>query len=171
VETIAMARKNAPGSVERLLKLLQSDSAYLRLSALDLLLLQPTDATLVPLLEPFARDPDPELRASAIRALMSHDAARWTAAGLADDDPFVRMETFSFVKDVSLLTPAAIERDLADTLAYKNPPTDGLVHLITVRHRRHELKEARALVDLLEKVALPFEKKRLDLDEVKRRLQ
>jgi hypothetical protein len=171
VETIALARKNAPGSVERLVKLLQSDSAYLRLSALDLLLLQPADPSLPPKLEPFARDPDPALRASAIRALTSYDAARWTAAGLADDDPFVRMETFSFVKDVSLLTPAAIERDLADTLAYKNPPTDGLVHLITVRHRRHELKEARALVDLLEKVALPFEKKRLDLDEVKRRLQ
>jgi hypothetical protein len=171
VEAIALGRKSAPGAGDRLVKLLDSDSAYLQASALDLLLLQPPDGKRAPLLERFARSDDPQLRAPAIRALMSYDAPRWAAIGLGDAHPFVRMETFSFIKDVSLLTPAAIDRDLADTLAYKRPPVDGLVHLITVRHRRHELKEAQALLDLLERIALPHERARLGIEAVRARLQ
>jgi hypothetical protein len=166
VETIFVGRKG--GSVDRLLS---SDSVYLQNSALDLLLLQPADPKLTSMLEPFAKSEHPELRASAIRALLSYDAPRWAAIGLADAHPFVRMEIFSFIKDVSLLTPDAIARELADTLAYKNPPVDGLVHLITVRHKRHELKEARALLELLERYATPAERARLDLDAVRARLQ
>lgn len=174
VETIALGRRSAPGAGERLTQLLGDDNGrYLQSSALDLLVLQPPDARWIPLLQPLASSPDPQLRALAIRALQTHDPehrAQWIALGLADAHAYVRMETFSFVKEVSLLPPAAIERDLADTLAHKNPPTDGLVHLITVRHRRGELKEALALVELLAAIALPSERARLDLDGVRTRI-
>jgi hypothetical protein len=123
---------------------------------------------------PLARDADPQLRSIAIRALERHDAqgARgWIALGLADAHPFVRLETFSMVRDPSLLTPEAIERDLADTLAHQQPPTAGLQHLITVRHRRGELREALALVDLLTRVALPHERNGLHLTDVRARIQ
>ena len=75
------------------------------------------------------------------------------------------------VRDVATLTPAAIERDLADTLAYANPPTAGLVHLITVRHRRGEFREALALIGTLARIALPFEQEGLHLPEVRARLE
>jgi hypothetical protein len=176
VETIALARKRAAGAGERLLRLLADEKAghYLHASVIDLLMEQPSDARWVTALAPFADGDDVELRGLALRALVTLDATerrRWVERGLADAHPYVRMETFAAVKDPALLTAAAIERELSDTLAYKNPPTDGLVHLITVRHRRGELKEALALLDLLERVALPSERARLDLDGVRGRLR
>ncbi len=176
VRTIALGRRSAPGATERLAALLVDEESgrYLRASALDLLALQRPDAQLIPLLAPLAGDADPERRALAIRALQIHDAAHlahWVQLGLADAHPYVRMETFSFCKDMSLLTPAAIDRDLADTLAYKNPPSDGLVHLITVRHRRGEIREALSLLELLDRYSLPSERARLDLDGVRARLR
>lgn len=174
VRTIALARRRAPGATERLLALLDEPSAYLRASALDLLVIQPPDARVAPRLAPLARDEDPQLRSIAIRALEHHDAAgraRWIALGLADAHPFVRMETFSMVRDVATLPPEAIERALADTLAHMQPPTAGLVHLITVRHRRGELREALALVQLLARIALPYERDGLHLPDVRARLE
>ncbi|HEX3345459.1 MAG TPA: multiheme c-type cytochrome, partial [Polyangiaceae bacterium] len=168
VETIAMARKVAPGAVERLAKLLTDPTTvpYLKASALDLLLLQPHDASLVPMVAPYATDPDPYLRARAIRLLDELDPpgrARWRAMGLADAHPYVRMETFSMVKDVETLSSQAIDRQLADVLEYMSPPTDGVVHVLTVRHRRGELREAEALVGLLERITLPRERQHLNL--------
>ncbi|MEO7093076.1 MAG: multiheme c-type cytochrome [Polyangiales bacterium] len=175
VEAIALARKKAPGSTERLVKLLTDPTTvtFLKASALDLLVIQPADPKLVAVLEPFVTSTDPNLRAIALRALDKHDPAgrpRWRALGLADAHPFVRMEVFSFIEDVETLTPAAIAHDLEDTLAFKSPPTDGLVHLITVRHKRHELPEAIELVDLLQRVATARESRGLNLPAVRARL-
>ncbi len=176
VETIALARKKAPGAAARLAKLLTDHDTvgYLKASALDLLdVLQP-DPMLVPVLVPYATDPDPYLRASAIRALDAYDPAgreRWRALGLADAHPYVRMETFTLVKDPASLTPKAIDRELSDVLASMSPPTDGLVHLTTVRHKRGELREALQLVDLLDRITLPREKERLHLQDVRARLE
>src|SRR5207248_11399640 len=144
--------KRAPGATPRLVALLGDPTSvpYLKASALDLLVLQPPDATIVSFLEPYAHDADPNLRAIAVRALDHHDAAgraRWRELGLSDAHPFVRMETFSMIKEVETLAPAAIDGNLADVMAYMSPPTDGLVHLVTVRHRRHELREALGLLD------------------------
>ena len=177
VQTIALGRKSAPGATDSLVALLTKPRAgtYLQASALDLLVIQPHDPRLVPTLTPFARDPEPYLRASAIRALDAHDVesgrAAWRTLGLSDAHPYVRMETFSLVKDVTTLSPEAIDRNLEDVLAYMSPPTDGIVHLITVRHRRGELRQALALVDVLERVTLPREQQRLNLDEVRARIR
>ena len=129
VETIALGRKKAPGAAtQRLVALLtkHDTGTYLQASALDLLDVQPRDPALVATLAPFARDPDPYLRAAAIRALETHDdpAARpgWLTLGLADAHPFVRLETFSMVKDVKTLSPEQLDRELADVLAYMSPP-------------------------------------------------
>ncbi len=174
VRTIALARKRAPGATQRLLALLDEPSAYLRASALDLLVIQPPDASVVPRVAPFASDGDPQLRSIAIRALDHHDAGgrkRWIELGLADPHPFVRLETFSMVNDPGQLDAAAFERDLADTLAHQQPPTSGLVHLITLRHRRGEFRDALALVELLERIALPHERDGLHLPDVRERLE
>jgi hypothetical protein len=172
VETIAVARKKAPGAAGRLAALLTDPSTvtYLKASALDLLLLQPPDASLVATVAPYATDPDPYLRASAIRVLDQVDPtgrARWRAMGLADAHPYVRMETFSMIKDVQTLSPPDIDRDLADVLQYMSPPTDGVVHILTVRHRRGELREALAMVDLLGKIMLLREREHMNLEEVR----
>lgn len=176
VETIALARKKAPGAAARLAKLLtdRDTVSYLKASALDLLDLLPPDASLVPVLQPYASDPDPYLRASAIRALDAYDPAgrdRWRSLGLADAHPYVRMEAFTLFKDPRTLTPQAIERQLGDVLESMSPPTDGLVHLITVRHRRGELREALQLLELLDRIALPREKERLHLKDVRARIE
>jgi len=174
VRAIALGRKRAPGATAALLPLLDESSAYLRASALDLLVIQPPDAGLVPRLARFAKGPDPQLRSIAIRALEHHDAAgraRWIALGLADSHPFVRMETFSMVKDVELLPPEAVARDLADTLAYKQPPTDGLVHLITVRRKRGEIAQALEVLQILERIALEREQRMLHVSEVRARFE
>jgi hypothetical protein len=175
VQTVAMARKAAPGSTERLLGLLADDKSghYLQASALDLLVIQPEDARVIAAVEPLARSSDPQLRALAIRVLDRHDKARraqWLQTGLSDAHPYVRMETFGMVKDMPLFTPEAIARELDDTLAYKQPPVPGLVHLITVRHRRGEIHEALALLDLLVRVTVPRERQTLGLDHVRQRL-
>ena len=176
VQTIAMARKTAPGAAIGLGRMLADRDTvpYLKASALDLLLLQPPDAGLVETVAPYATDPDPSLRSSAIRVLDAYDPAgraRWRAMGLADPHPYVRMETFSMIKDVETLTPQAIERQLADVMEYMSPPTDGVVHVLTVRHRRGELREALALVNLLERIMLPRERERLNLQEVRARIE
>lgn len=176
VRTVALARNKAPDATARLARLLEDpdSGAYLRASALDLVLLQPPDAKLAPLLERFTRDASPQLRACAIRALMLHDPAgraRWQALGLGDAHPFVRMETFAQVSDFSTLTPEQIERETDDALAYAQPATWALVHLITVRHRRGQLREALALADRLKRAALPREQESLHLADVRARLQ
>jgi hypothetical protein len=176
VESVALARKSAPGAAARLVKILADPTSvtYLQASALDLLAVQPHDPGLVPAITPFATSPDPYLRASALRALDVHDdagRARWRAEGLADAHPYVRMEAFSLYKDVRALPPAAIDRQLADVMAFMSPPTDGLVHLVTVRHKRGELREALAVIDALEKLAVPRERQRLNLDEVRARIE
>ncbi|HTQ45297.1 MAG TPA: multiheme c-type cytochrome [Polyangiaceae bacterium] len=176
VETIALARKKAPGAPARLAKLLtdRDTVAYLKASALDLLDVLPPDPMLIPVLVPYATDADPYLRASAIRALDAYDPAgreRWRALGLADAHPYVRMEAFTLVKDPRSLTPQAIDHELSDVLETMSPPTDGLVHLITVRHKRGELREAMQLVDLLDRIALPREKERLHLNDVRARIE
>ena len=175
VETIAQARKIAPGATGRLLRLLEdkNSGSYLKASALDYLDIQPPDAAAITAITPYATGEDPNLRASAIRALDHHDPdgrKHWRELGLADAHPYVRMEIFSMIKEVETLAPAAIERNLADVLAYMSPPNDGLVHLITVRHRRGELREALALIDLLERVATPRERSGLNLESVRARL-
>jgi hypothetical protein len=81
------------------------------------------------------------------------------------------METFSMIKDVQTLTPQAIDRQLADVLQYMSPPTDGVVHVLTVRHRRGELREALSLVDLLQRLTLPREREHLNLEEVRGRIE
>jgi hypothetical protein len=176
VETIAMARRKAPGAVSRLGKMLTDPNtvAYLKVSALDLLYLQPPDGSLVDVITPYATDPDPYLRISAIRLLDQYDPtgrARWRAMGLADAHPYVRMETFSMIKDVQTLEPQAIERQLADVLEYMSPPTDGVVHVLTVRHKRGELREALALVDLLQRIMLPRERQHMNLEDVRARIE
>ncbi len=176
VATVAMARKKVPGIASKLAAMLTDPKSvtYLRASALDLLLLQPPDPTLVESLAPFASDPDPYLRAAAIRALDAYDPAgraHWRTAGLADAHPYVRMETFSMIKDVQTLAPQDIDRHLADVLQYMSPPTDGIVHVLTVRHRRGELREALAVVELLRKVMLPREREHFNLDEVRGRIE
>ena len=176
VETIAMARKKAPGTPARLAAMLSDKNTvtYLEASALDLLLLQPPDPGLVATIAPYASDPDPYLRASAIRALDVHDPAgraHWRSLGLGDSHPYVRMETFSMIKDVQTLTSEAIDRDLADVLQFMSPPTDGIVHVLTVRHRRGELREALALVGLLRRVMTPTELRRFDPDAVQSRIE
>jgi hypothetical protein len=75
------------------------------------------------------------------------------------------------IKDVQTLTPQDIDRQLADVLQYMSPPTDGIVHVLTVRHRRGELREALALTDLLGKVMLPREREHFNLDEVRARIE
>jgi hypothetical protein len=176
VETIALARKKAPGAAQRLVKLLTDRDTvqYLKASALDLLDVQPPDPTLVPALVPYATDADPYLRASAIRALDTYDRAsgdRWRSLGLADAHPYVRMEAFTLFRDPRSLAPQAIDRELSDVLQYMSPPTDGLVHLITVRHKRGELREALQLLDLLDRITVPREKERLHLQEVRGRIE
>jgi hypothetical protein len=176
VHAIATGRKAAPGAAKELTDLLADPSAgtYLEASALDLLGVQPPDASLAPVLAPYVTHADPYLRAAAIRALDVHDVpgrSRWRSAGLADPHPYVRMETFSLFKDVENLTTRDIEHNLDDILAYMSPPTDGIVHLITVRHRRGELREALDLLALLERITLPQEKRRLHLDTVRSRIQ
>lgn len=176
VDAIAGGRKAAPGATQKLLALLTDPDTgeYLRASALDLLSMQPPDATVVDVVAPYVKAPEPYLRAAAIRALDVHDPAgrqRWRRQGLEDDHPFVRMETFSLFKDVEHLTPADTERDLQDVLTYMSPPTDGIVHLVTVHHRRGELREALSLVGVLERVMLPVEKQRMHLDEVRGRIE
>jgi Cytochrome c554 and c-prime len=175
VRAVANARKRAPGASAELTRLLDDPASgtYLVASALDLLAAQPPDARLAPRLARYAADGEPQLRASAIRALATHDAAHraeWLRRGLADPHPFVRMETFALVDDVQWLAPAALERELADALAHAQPPTHRLIHLITVRHKRGELREALALVELLRQVALPREQQSLHLDDVRARL-
>jgi hypothetical protein len=176
VETIAMGRKKAPAAVARLTQMLADPNTvpYLKVSALDLLLLQPPDPSLIEAARPYATDPDPYLRASAIRLLDQVDPSRrprWRALGLADPHPYVRMETFSAVKDVQTLSPEAIDRQLADVLQYMSPPTDGVVHVLTVHHRRGELREALALIDLVQRITLPRERERLNLGEVRARIE
>lgn len=175
VEAIAVGRKRAPGATGELVALLTGADTgrYLRASALDLLVLQPPDGSVVPAVAPYVTDPDPYLRAAAIRALDVHDPRgrqHWRSLGLADAHPYVRMETFSLFKDVENLAGADIERNLDDVLATMSPPTDGLVHLITVRHRRGELREALDLLDLLDRIALPQERQRLNVDGVRARI-
>lgn len=176
VEAVALARKAAPGAALRLAKILSDRDAvpYLKASALDLLVLQRPDPGLVDTIAPYATDPDPYLRASAIRALDACDPAgrqRWRAMGLADAHPYVRMETFSMVKDVQTLQQEAITRQLADVLEYMSPPTDGVVHVITVRHRRGELREALAVMGLLQRITSPHERDQLHLDDVRARIE
>jgi hypothetical protein len=176
VATVAAARAKAPAATERLVRLIEDPATgrYLRDSAIDLTLLQPPSPQLVPVLTPLAAAPDPETRAAAIRALLEHDPAgrrEWAARGLGDAHPFVRMETFAAVRDPSMLTPAAIDRDRADTLAYKQRLSDGFVHLITLRYKRGEFREALALADELDRLALPREKSALGLDSVRARIQ
>ncbi len=175
VRTIDRGRKRTADATDRLLALLaDGDSGpYLQASALDLLAIQPPAARVVPAVAPFARSPDPNLRAVAIRALLTHDPGnrqRWQETGLADAHPYVRMDTFAIIRDGAGLAEAAFDRNLADTLAYASPPTDGLVHLITLRHQRGENAEALALLDLLARVALPAERRRLNLDGVRQNL-
>ncbi len=81
------------------------------------------------------------------------------------------MEAFSQIKDPATLTPAAFERQLADVLAHQNPPVQGLQHLVTLRHKRGELGEALALIDLLGRIVVPHERQQLHLDDVRARLQ
>jgi hypothetical protein len=178
VQTIALARKMAPGASEGLVRLLldHESGTYLKASALDLLVVQPPDAALVPVLSPFASDPDPNLRAIAIRALDTHDREgkmKWRALGLADSEPYVRMETFSLFKDkeAELLPQPAIDRELEDTLAYRSPPTPGLVHLVTVLHRRHDPRAALEILDLVPRVAPASERRELNLELVRGRLE
>ena len=176
VESIAMARKKAAGASARLAAMLTEPTtvSYLKASALDLLLLQPPDPGLVTAITPYATDPDPYLRAAALRALDAYDPAeraRWRAMGLADAHPYVRMETFSMIKDVQTLTTQDIDRQLSDVLQYMSPPTDGIVHVLTVRHRRGELREALVLTELLRKVMLPREREQFNLDEVRARIE
>ena len=175
VETIAQARKKAPGVAARLAEMLKDPDTgkYLKASALDLLDVQSPDPSLAQAIAPYASDPDPYLRASAIRALDAYDPAgreRWHSLGLADAHPYVRMETFAMIKNMETLSPESIDRDLADVLAYMSPPVDGLVHLATVRHKRGELREALELLDLLGRVSLPSEQQRLNLDVVRSRI-
>jgi len=175
VQTIAQARKKAPGIAAKLAEMLTDPDTgkYLKASALDLMDVQPPDPSLVQAIAPYATNPDPYLRASAIRALDVYDPAgreRWRSMGLADAHPYVRMETFSMIKNVETLSPESIDRNLADVLAYMSPPVDGLVHLATVRHRRGELREALEVLDLLRRVSLPSEQKRLNLDGVRERV-
>jgi hypothetical protein len=80
------------------------------------------------------------------------------------------METFSMIKDVQTLSPEAIDRDLADVLQFMSPPSDGIIHLLTVRHRRGELREALALVGLLRRVMTPRELLRFDPDAIQARI-
>jgi len=75
------------------------------------------------------------------------------------------------IKDVQTLTSEAIDRDLADVLQFMSPPTDGIVHVLTVRHRRGELREALALVGLLRRVMTPTELRRFDPDAVQSRIE
>jgi len=176
VETIALARKRDPDATARLLELVAADKTprYLLLSALDLLVIQPPDPRVPPALQALTQHSAPELRAAALRALASHDPAgrqRWLDAGLGDAHPFVRMEAFSQIKDPATLTPAAFERQLADVLAHQNPPVQGLQHLVTLRHKRGELGEALALIDLLGRIVVPHERQQLHLDDVRARLQ
>ncbi|MGH7295075.1 MAG: hypothetical protein ACRELB_09085, partial [Polyangiaceae bacterium] len=176
VQTIAMARSKAAGASSRLAAMLADEDTvtYLKASALDLLLLQPPDPGLVQTIAPYATDPDPYLRASAIRTLDAYGPpgpSKWRAMGLADAHPYVRMETFALTRDVQQLTPRDIDRDLDDVLTYMSPPNDGLVHLITVRHRRGELREALELVNLLERITLPAERQRLHLEVVRSRIE
>jgi hypothetical protein len=177
VETIALARKKAPGAAARLAGLLRNRFTvqYLKASALDLLDVLPPDPSLVPVLIPYATDPDPYLRAAAIRALDTFDSPgreKWRALGLSDDHPYVRMETFGlYKKDVGALQPPAIERELSDVLEYMSPPTDGLVHLATVRHKRGELREALAMLDLLDRITVAKEKGKLHLEQVRTRIE
>ena len=91
--------------------------------------------------------------------------------GLADAHPYVRMETFSMITDVQTLTPQAIEHQVADVMEYMSPPTDGIVHVITVRHRRGELREALGLVELLERITVPRERRQLNLADVRARIE
>jgi hypothetical protein len=176
VKTIAAGRAVAPGATDKLVALLtaRKTGSYLKASALDLLVIQPPDARIVPSLVPFATDEDPNLRAIAIRALDVHDAqgrAHWRSLGLSDAHPYVRMETFSLVKNVETLASADIDKNRDDVLAYMSPPTDGLIHLITVRHRRHEFREALALLDLFQRVSLPRERAALDVNMVRSRIE
>ena len=175
VETIAAGRKRTPGAAAKLVAVLtDADTGqYLKASALDLLDLQPPDPSLAAAIAPFAESPDPYLRTSAIRALDDYDPPgrqRRHAAGLADASPYVRMETFAMVKDVSALEPEAIDRQLADVMAYMSPPIDGLLHLAAVRRKRGELREALQTLDLLHRVTLPDEQRRLRLDGLRDRM-
>ena len=174
VQAIAAGRKQAPDAAGRLVPLLGDSSRYLQASALDLLAALPPDPALAPALAPLAGDRSPQLRALAIRALDTHDPARrqhWRELGLADPDPFVRMETFALYQDPQSLTPAAFDRELMDTLAFKALPVPSLVHLITLRHRRGELAEALALVELLGHIMIPREREALGLDRVRERIE
>jgi hypothetical protein len=138
------------------------------------LAVQPPDPRVVAAATPYATNADPQLRASALRALDLHDPAgrsKWHAMGLADAHPYVRMETFAMIKEVESLSTADIEKDVDDVIAYMSPPNDGLVHLITVRHKRGELREALALVDVLQRVALPRERRAMNLDGVRARIE
>jgi hypothetical protein len=154
VETIALGRKSVPGATQRLVALLSKPDAgtYLQASALDLLDVQPRDPSLVPTLAPFARGPEPYLRAAAIRALEMHDDPTaqpgWLTLGLSDAHPFVRLETFWMVKNVRTLSPEQLDRELADVLAYMSPPIDGLAHLIAVRNGLEDVRAGiRAEID------------------------
>jgi hypothetical protein len=176
VKAIAEGRKGGPDATRQLEELLADPGSgkYLRASALDLLGIQRPDAGAVASLAPYATDPDPYLRAAAIRSLDVHDPAeraRWRSLGLADAHPYVRMETFSLVKDVETLTETDIEKDLEDVMAYMSPPTDGIVHLVTVRHRRGELRQALELLGVLDRITLPQERQHLHLDTVRARVE
>ncbi|HTM20547.1 MAG TPA: hypothetical protein VL172_08575, partial [Kofleriaceae bacterium] len=147
VQAIAAGRRTSADASERLYALLtdRDTGTYLRISALDLLALQPPDDRIAAAAEARAADPDPQLRAAALRALDRHDPAE--------------------------LTPAALDRALADVLAFQSPPTEGLLRLIDLRRRRGELAEALALLDLLDRISVPWERARPDFAALRARIE
>jgi hypothetical protein len=163
VRTVADARRTLPGATDRLLAMLADPDAgpYLHASALDLLAIQPVDARAVAAATPLADAADPQLRAAALRVLDRHDPAHratWHAHGLSDPHPYVRMQTFTLVRDPTALTDAALARQLADVLDFQSPPTEGLRRLAEIHTRRGDQARAAAVLQLLDRVAVPFER-------------
>ena len=106
VRAFALGKAQMPGAMESLVAVLKDAESgpFWRASALESLTALPSDPALIPIIAPFAEDRDPTVRACALRALVSHDAARresWIMGAAVDDDPLVR----SFLLDLPMPLP------------------------------------------------------------------
>lgn len=168
VLAVAAGRAREPGATARLVALLGAPSTdpYLRASVLELVAEQEKDPALEQVLAPWARDPDPQTRQTAIAALIAHaaDAVTWRRLGSSDAHPFVRMKTFVLETDPKRYDAATIDRQVEDLIRHVGRPIDELVRIAKLRASRGEIDQAVALAEAALALATPAERSLFDVE-------
>ena len=175
IESAKQRRGSSPERAKALAaSLATAAEPRLQIALLRLLRGERNDPSLVESLSNWAAHENPEVRAAALLALLTHDAEdpeRWHRLGRADEDPRVRLQ----ILERQLRTSSGPDEEdqrryLRDVLDHHvESPTQALVLLSTIRASHHELTEAAAILRLAEKFARPSERE--GVDAARERLQ